>query len=300
MYARLPDGKESLFQWDTKQYLEVSDDVTRVDFCFRVDPETVYGVFAKDGKCYIPNLLIQKAGIVDALIMSTEIGTTTDRRLEIPVVERPIPPGYVATKDGAIISYDDLEDVIGELNFLSTNGGTMAGDINMDGRKITGLVDPVADGDAARKRYVDTESSTAAGKAETNAKNASLPRAGGAMTGNISMGGNTVQGLKAPADGADAATKDYVDGKRKTFTATVGTGWTGSGPYTQTVAVAGVLASDMPHVVPVYDADNTTAQAQREAWGCVSRGVAAAGGIQFTCFGDKPETAIPIQIEVMR
>ena len=300
MYARLPDGKESLFQWDTKQYLEVSDDVTRVDFCFRVDPETVYGVFAKDGKCYIPNLLIQKAGIVDALIMSTEIGTTTDRRLEIPVVERPIPPGYVATKDGAIISYDDLEDVIGELNFLSTNGGTMAGDINMDGRKITGLVDPVEDGDAARKRYVDTEISTAAGNAETNAKEASLPRAGGAMTGNISMGGNTVQGLKAPADGADAATKDYVDGKRKTFTATVGTGWTGSGPYTQTVAVSGILASDMPHVVPVYDADNTTAKAQREAWGCVSRGVAAAGGIQFTCFGDKPETAIPIQIEVMR
>lgn len=87
---------------------------------------------------------------------------------------------------------------------------------------------------------------------------------------------------------------------RQTYTATVGTGWTGSGPYTQTVAVAGVLASDMPHVVPVYDADNTTAQAQREAWGCVSRGVAAAGGIQFTCFEDKPETAIPIQIEVMR
>ena len=53
-------------------------------------------------------------------------------------------------------------------------------------------------------------------------------------------------------------------------------------------------------MTPVYDADNTTAQAQREAWGCVSRGVAAAGGIQFMCFEDKPETAIPIQIEVMR
>lgn len=300
MYARLPDGKESLFQWDTKQYLEVSDDVTRIDFCFRVEPETVYGVFAKEGKCYIPNLLLQKAGIVDALIMSTEIGTTTDRRLEIPVVERPIPPGYVATKDGAIISYDDLEDVIGELNFLSTNGGTMAGDINMDGRKITGLVDPVEDGDAARKRYVDTEISTAAGNAETNAKDASLPRAGGAMTGNIDLGGNALSNVKSPTADADAATKGYVDEKRKTFTATVGTGWTGSGPYTQTVAVSGILASDMPHVAPVYDADNTTAQAQREAWGCVSRGVAAAGGIQFTCFEDKPETAIPIQIEVMR
>ena len=127
-----------------------------------------------------------------------------------------------------------------------------------------------------------------------------LEKAGGTMTGSIRMSGNAVQGLKEPVSSADAATKGYVDGKRKTFTATVGTGWTGAGPYTQTVAVSGILASDMPHVVPVYDADNTTAQAQREAWGCVSRGVAAAGGIQFTCFGDKPETAIPIQIEVMR
>lgn len=300
MYARLPDGKTSLFQWDTKQYLEVSEDVTRVDFCFRIAPEVVYGVFAKNGKCYIPNLLIQKAGIIDALIMSTAIGTTTDRRLEIPVEERPIPPGYVATKDGAIISYDDLQDVIGQLNFLSTNGGTMAGDINMDGRKITGLVDPVEDGDAARKRYVDTEISTAAGNAETNAKKASLPRAGGAMTGNISMGGNTVQGLKAPAAATDAATKGYVDGKRHTFTATLGTAWTGSGPYTQTVSVSGILAADMPHIMPVYSTDNTTAIAQKEAWNCVSKAEAAAGVIKFTCFEDKPGAEIPIQIEVMR
>lgn len=304
MYARLPDGKESLFQWDTKQYLEVSDDVTRVDFCFRVDPETVYGVFAKDGKCYIPNLLIQKAGILDALIMSTEIGTTTDRRLEIPVIERPIPPGYVATKDGAIISYDDLEDVIGELNFLSTNGGTMAGDIDMDGRKVTGLVDPVGDGDAVRKRYVDTTFSKSVNGIRPdengNVSVDALLRNGGTMTGNIDMAGNGVTGLKAPKNDADAATKSYVDKKRAVFSAVISTEWAGDEPYTQTVTVEGLLETDMPHVVPVYDADNTTAQAQREAWGCVSRGVAAAGGIQFTCFEDKPETAIPIQIEVMR
>lgn len=300
MYARLPDGKTSLFQWDTKQYLEVSEDVTRVDYCFRIEPEVVYGVFAKNGRCYIPNLLIQKAGIIDALIMSTAIGTTTDRRLEIPVEERPIPPGYVATKDGAIISYDDLENVLGELKFLSTNGGTMAGDIDMDGRKITGLVDPVADGDAARKRYVDTEISTAAGNAETNAKDASLPKAGGAMTGDISMSGNAVKGLKAPAAGTDAATKDYVDGKRAAYTATLGTSWTGSGPYTQTVAVAGILASDMPHIMPVYDAANATAIAQKEAWSCVSKAEASAGGIKFTCFEDKPGAEVPLQIEVVR
>lgn len=226
MYARLPDGKESLFQWDTKQYLEVSDDVTRVDFCFRVGPETVYGVFAKDGKCYIPNLLIQKAGIVDALIMSTEIGTTTDRRLEIPVVERPIPPGYVATKDGAIISYDDLEDVIGELNFLSTNGGTMAGDIDMDGRRVTGLVDPVDDGDAVRKRYVDTSflKSVNGHKPDSGGNVAlepkhigALPTSGGKMTGGIDMADNWLGDLPYPSSYQDAATKGYVDERIVTY-----------------------------------------------------------------------------------
>nr|DAG18167.1 MAG TPA: tail fiber protein [Caudoviricetes sp.] len=190
MYARLPDGKENLFQWDTKQYLEVSQDVTRVDFCFRVDPDTVYGVIAKKGICYIPNLLLQKAGIVDALIMSTEIGTVTDRRLEIPVFERPIPPGYVATKDGAIISYDELEDILGEMNFLKTTGGTMSGDINMDQRKITGLVDPVGDSDAVRKRYVDTNF---------------MKKNGDTLDGPL-------YGLPAPERDDEAVNKGYTDG----------------------------------------------------------------------------------------
>ena len=302
MYARLPDGKTSLFQWDTKQYLEVSEDVTRVDFCFRIAPEVVYGVFAKNGKCYIPNLLIQKAGIIDALIMSTAIGTTTDRRLEIPVEERPIPPGYVATKDGAIISYDDLEDVIGELNFLSTNGGTMAGDINMDGRKITGLVDPVEDGDAARKRYVDTEISTAAGNAETNAKNDSLPRAGGTMTGDIDLGGNALTNVKAPAAATDAATKGYVDGKRLVLTTTIPASWTGSAePYTQTISVPGILATDTPHIMPVYtDPNYSVTLAQIEGWSNIVSAFSGDGVIAFYCRPDKPAVAIPIQIEVMR
>lgn len=191
-----------------------------------------------------------------------------------------------------------LNTIIPLLNAAFSNegsvitGGTLIGDLDINGNRLFGIGAPTADSDAANKSYVDT--------AEANAKNASLPKAGGTMAGDLDMGGMALKNLKAPSAAADGATKGYVDGKRKTFTATVGTGWTGSGPYTQTVAVSGILASDMPHVVPVYDADNTTAQAQREAWGCVSRGVAAAGGIQFTCFEDKPETAIPIQIEVMR
>lgn len=178
----------------------------------------------------------------------------------------------------------------GEGNVLS--GGMLIGDLDVNRNRLFGVPTPTTDSDAASKEYVDS--------AVADAKGASLPIAGGVMAGDISMGGNTVKGLKAPSAGADAATKDYVDGKRAAYTATLGTSWTGSGPYTQTVAVSGILASDMPHVAPVYSSDTATAIAQKEAWGCISCGKAAAGGILFTCLEDKPEAEIPIQIEVMR
>ena len=178
----------------------------------------------------------------------------------------------------------------GEGNVIT--GGTLIGDLDMNGNRLLRVRAPAAETDAANKKYVD--------EAAAAAKNACLPTSGGTMTGNIDMAGNGVTGLKAPKNDADAATKSYVDKKRAVFSAVISTEWAGDEPYTQTVTVEGLLETDMPHVVPVYDADNTTAKAQREAWGCVSRGVAAAGGIQFTCFEDKPETAIPIQIEVMR
>lgn len=97
-----------------------------------------------------------------------------------------------------------------------------------------------------------------------------------------------------------AAVREYVDGKRAAYTGVLSTSWTGSGPYTQTVAVSGILATDMPHIMPAYSSDNATAIAQKEAWSCVSKAEAAAGGIKFTCFEDKPTTAVPLQIEVMR
>ena len=96
--------------------------------------------------------------------------------------------------------------------------------------------------------------------------------------------------------------KEYVDAKH--FLATVSipvASWTGdAAPYTQTVTVSGILATDFPHVTPAYSSTLATALAQKEAWSMVSQGVPGAGEITFTCFDDKPATAIPIQIEVMR
>jgi hypothetical protein len=83
--------------------------------------------------------------------------------------------------------------------------------------------------------------------------------------------------------------------------ATIGTAWVGDdAPYTQAVTTSGVLASDTPHVTPVYSGSNDEKIAQMEAWGMISDGEAGDGVIVFTCFEDKPEVAVSIQIEVNR
>lgn len=143
-----------------------------------------------------------------------------------------------------------------------------------------------------------------------------LPITGGTMQGAIAMGGKRITGLGAPTDNGDAATKAYVDtakagaisaakeytdGRRIVKTATISTTWTGStAPYTQTVTVSGILATDTPHIMPVYSSTQATALAQKEAWAKVSKADAAAGSITFTCFEEKPTVDIPIQIEVIR
>lgn len=176
----------------------------------------------------------------------------------------------------------------GDVGALPTAGGAMTGGIVMNGQPISGLNDPTEDTQAARKKYVDDK----AGEL--------LPKSGGTMTGAIAMGGNKVTGLGTPEADTDAATKGYVDGKRAAYTATLSTSWTGSGPYTQTVTISGILATDMPHIMPAYSSNNATAIAQKEAWSKVSKAEAAAGSITFTCFEEKPTAAIPIQIEVIR
>ncbi|MEA5051772.1 MAG: hypothetical protein VB021_09940 [Oscillospiraceae bacterium] len=84
-------------------------------------------------------------------------------------------------------------------------------------------------------------------------------------------------------------------------TAEISATWTGTAaPYTQDVTVAGILATDAPHITPVYSDTLATALLQKEAWAAVSEADAGAGKITFTCFEDKPATAVPILVEVMR
>lgn len=116
----------------------------------------------------------------------------------------------------------------------------------------------------------------------------------------IKMGTHRITDMGAPEDSADAATKGYVDGKRFAAAATITTDWAGdSAPYYNTVAVPGILATDTPHITPVYT-NTETVLAEKEAWGMVTYAVSGEGSITFVCYEDKPTVAITIQIEVMR
>ena len=72
-------------------------------------------------------------------------------------------------------------------------------------------------------------------------------------------------------------------------------------PYTQTVSVPGILASDEPLVGLIPDATNvTTAQNQEKAWGNVSRIVTNNNSITIYCNKKKPEVALNLRLVVFR
>lgn len=77
-------------------------------------------------------------------------------------------------------------------------------------------------------------------------------------------------------------------------------GWTSAAPYTQTVNVSGILATDVPIVDLVLSSTTSTAISQTEAWSCVSKIETAAGSITATCLEEKPAIDIPIQLKVVR
>ena len=95
----------------------------------------------------------------------------------------------------------------------------------------------------------------------------------------------------------------------KTYTATIGTTWTedsNTGVKTQSVAIAGVKASNTATVDHVYTGSGTSddyaafVEAENQYLNYITNGYAETydGGIKFTIFGDANTVAIPIVAEV--
>lgn len=165
--------------------------------------------------------------------------------------------------------------------------------------------------DPAKADYIRNKPDADIRKAQATADSAreiaeaALPRTGGKMTGGVDLGGNGITNLAAPTGDNHAANKGYVDTKvagahleaQVTVTAS---GWSAAAPYTQAVNVHGILATDRVHWGVVYSGDAENMIAQKEAFALVDDLDSAAGSVTFTCFEEKPEVSLTVQLEVNR
>lgn len=111
----------------------------------------------------------------------------------------------------------------------------------------------------------------------------------------VSPGENGNVPLTAEAVGA--VNKEYVDTTEVSATLTTA-GWVGSGPYTQTVTVAGLTDGRRCMMYPAYGDDAAANLAMREACGCLSYTKREGQNVVFTCLEDKPEVDINVIVEV--
>lgn len=97
-----------------------------------------------------------------------------------------------------------LTQTAADLRYLQLSGGAMAGAIDMQTSKITGLPVATLDTDAMSKLAHDTDVATVVADY--------LPLAGGVMLGELSMGGFSIINLvNPPTQPGEATRKDYVD-----------------------------------------------------------------------------------------
>lgn len=167
--------------------------------------------------------------------------------------------------------------------------------------KLIPELNQLVDVDALLRGILDTtltkSDKAANAKAVGDALAKKLSLSGGFMTGALSV--------LTPTQDAHAANKGYVDTKvagahleaQVTVTAS---GWSEAAPYTQTVNVNGILATDRVHWGVVYSGDAETKLSQKEAFVLVDDLDSAAGHVTFTCFEEKPEVDLTVQLEVNR
>lgn len=216
---------------------------------------------------------------------------------------------------------------IGADDALPLVGGTMQGDLKMDGHSITGLPNPTDQGDAVPKGYADkmlpldgtramennlpmngkeivglptpTKDDSAAPKGYVDKM---LPKAGGSMTGDINMSNHRISNVAKPVQEADATNKAYVDDLHKFFTVTLpASGWSSSVPHWQTITREDILESDNPHWgLHLIPASHEEWYAHKEAFDCVDALYTEDGKLHFVCGEYKPEIDLTIQLEVNR
>lgn len=77
-------------------------------------------------------------------------------------------------------------------------------------------------------------------------------------------------------------------------------GWSSAAPYTQTVQVIGLLATDVPLADVILSDTASIALEEMEAYGCVGRMDAENGDLTAYCYESKPDVNLTIRLKVVR
>lgn len=103
------------------------------------------------------------------------------------------------------------------------------------------------------------------------------------------------------SDAVTMANGTSLENIRASYTATIGTTWVGvEAPYTQEVAITGILPTDYPMIFPIYSTNIETATDEQSSWNKISQGITDTNKITFYCFQEKTTVPINIQIQVVR
>lgn len=88
--------------------------------------------------------------------------------------------------------------------------------------------------------------------------------------------------------------------KKKVYNITIDTTWTGTeAPYTKTIELQGILATDIANLEPIWSSTLATRQTEKEEYNKISMVTSGENSITLTCDEEKPEIALNARIEVM-
>lgn len=88
--------------------------------------------------------------------------------------------------------------------------------------------------------------------------------------------------------------------KKKTWNIELDTTWTGTeAPYTKTISVQGMLATDEANIYPVWSETLATRQTEKEEYNKISMITSGENSITLTCDEEKPEITLNARIEVV-
>lgn len=88
--------------------------------------------------------------------------------------------------------------------------------------------------------------------------------------------------------------------KKKTYNIEIDTNWTGDeAPYTKTIEVQGILATDIVNLYPIWSNTMETRQKEKEEYSKISMITSSENSVTITCDEDKPTVSLNTRIEVV-